>query len=124
MPDGLRKTVVSPVCGSYLKMLPACRYLPDSSLHARGEGDVGEVHEAVLAGGDPLGQDAAFVEHLHQLGVFGQDAGSPSAAGKPGIGPLEEVRRGRGGDRGAGEACSGEPHGPPRSSCAWCFPLS
>ena len=34
MPDGLRKTVVSPVCGSYLKMLPACRYLPDSSLHS------------------------------------------------------------------------------------------
>jgi hypothetical protein len=34
MSDGLRKIVVSPVFGSYFQMLPACRYLPDSSLHA------------------------------------------------------------------------------------------
>ncbi len=33
MPDGLRQTVASPVLGSYFQMLPACGYLPDSSLH-------------------------------------------------------------------------------------------
>ena len=34
MPDGLRHTVASPVLGSYFQMLPACGYLPGSSLHS------------------------------------------------------------------------------------------
>ena len=89
MPDGLRKMVVSPVFGSYFQMLPACRNLPDSSLHS----EVKVMSEKYMKPSGPAATPSVSTQppsnSLMSLESAGSTLASPSGGGKPESSPAK-----------------------------------
>src|ERR671910_746499 len=87
MPDGLRHTVVSPVFGSYFQMLPACGYLPDSSLQS----DVKVMSEKYIMPSWPAATPSVSTQPssntFMSLESAGRTLASPSGGGKPASSP-------------------------------------
>src|ERR671910_2373902 len=87
MPDGLRHTVASPVFGSYFQMLPACRNLPDWSLHT----EVKVMSEKYMKPSGPAATPSVSTQPpsntFMSLESAGSTLASPSGAENPASSP-------------------------------------